>query len=116
MGARRAVPSPARLRTGVALARRVAAIYALGAFRRRPPVLPRETGSVSSALSAAARRVPSGRRGLQPELLGLRLRVIGVDRLEATASIGNGVFPPFTIGIELRRRRGWRVVAISLPD
>jgi hypothetical protein len=98
------------------LARRAVSAYAAGAYRRRPPVLPEETGSVSSAVAAAARRVPQSRRRLHPELRGLRLHAIGVDRIAGTAEVGDGVSPPFTVGIELHWRRGWRVVAISLPD
>jgi len=116
VGARRAAPSPTRFTAGVRLAGRAASAYASGAYRRRPPLLPEESGAVASALSAATRRVPSARRGLHPELLALRLRAIGVDRMAATASIGDEVFAPFTVGIELRWRQGWRVVAISLPD
>lgn len=116
MGARRAAPSPARLRSGASLARRAASAYAAGAYRRRPPVLPRESGSVSSAVSAAARRVPPPRRGLRPKLRRLRLLVIGVDRITAVALVDDGTFPAFSIAIELRWRGGWHVVAISLPD
>jgi hypothetical protein len=116
VGARRAAPSPARLRSGAALARRAAAVYARGAYRRIPPLLPRQTGPVASALAAAARRVPPARRGMHAGLLRLRVQAIGADRLSATASIGDGVFPPFTVGLGLHWRRGWRVVAIALPD
>jgi hypothetical protein len=116
VGARRGAPPPARLRSGARLARSAAAVYAAGAYRRRPPVLPEETGSVTSAIAAAAGRVPRSRRRLHPELRGLRLHAIGVDRIAATAEVGDGVSPPFTVGIELHWRRGWRVVAISLPD
>jgi len=116
VGARRAAPSPTRLRSAGSLARRAAQVYASGAYGRRPPVLPRETGSVRSALSAAARRVPPMRRGLHPELRRLRLTAIGVDRVAVTALIGGRTFPSFTIGLELGWRRGWRVVGISLPD
>jgi hypothetical protein len=116
VGARRGAPPPARLRSGALLARRAASAYAVGAYRRRPPVLPKETGSVSSAIAAAARRVPRSRRGLHPELHGLRLHVVGVDRIAVTAEVGDGVSPSFTVGIELHWRSGWRVVAISLPD
>ncbi|HJZ35742.1 MAG TPA: hypothetical protein VJ204_05655 [Solirubrobacterales bacterium] len=116
VGARRGAPPPTRLRSGALLVRRAAATYAAGAYRRRPPTIPGETGSVSSAVEAAAGRVPRSRRRLHPELRGLRLAPIGVDRIAATAVIGDGISPPFTIGIELRWRRGWRVLAISLPD
>jgi hypothetical protein len=116
VGARRGAPPPARLRSGALLARHAAAAYAAGAYRRRPPVLPEETGPVASAIAAAAGRVPRSRRRLRPELRGLRLRPVGVDRIAATAVIGDRVFPPFTVGIELHWRGGWRVVAISLPD
>jgi hypothetical protein len=116
VGARRGAPPPARLRSGALLARRAASAYGAGAYRRRPPILPEETGPVSSAVAAAAGRVPRSRRRLRPELRGLRLHAIGVDRIVATAEVGDGVSPPFTVGIELHWRRGWRVVAISLPD
>jgi hypothetical protein len=116
VGARRGAPPPARLRSGARLARRAAETYAAGAYRRRPPVLPEETGSVASAIAAAAGRVPLSRRRLHPELRGLRLHAIGVGRVVATAEVGDGVSPPFTVGIELRWRSGWRVVAVSLPD
>jgi hypothetical protein len=98
------------------LARRAAEVYVAGAYRRRPPILPAETPSVSSALSAASRRVPRGRRGLCPNLRRLLIHAVGIDRIAATAWIGDGVFRPFTVAIELHWRRGWRVVAISLPD
>jgi hypothetical protein len=116
VGARRAAPTPARLRTGTDLAHRAARIYAAGAYSRRPPTLPRESGEVASELSAAARRVPPARRRRDPGLRGLVLHPIGVGRIVATALIGDGVSPLFTVGIELRWRGGWRVVAISLPD
>jgi hypothetical protein len=116
MGARRGAPSPARLGSGALLARRAAGAYAIGAYDLRPPVLPEETGAVAAALSAGARRVPAARRRLHPYLRGFHLRVIGADRLEAIVAIGDGVSPPFTVGIELLWRRGWRVAAISLPD
>ncbi len=116
MGARRGAPSPARLRSGAPLARRAASAYATGAYRRRPPVLPRETGAVASALSAGARRVPRARRRLHPRLRGLRIHATGVERLVASVVIADGVFPPFGVAIELHWRRGWRVARISLPD
>jgi hypothetical protein len=116
VGARRAAPSPARLRSGSALAERAAEAYVDGAYRRRAPVLPAETGSVSSALSGAARRVPAARRGLSPGLRRLWVQPVGIDRLAATVLIGDGTFKPFTIGLELHWRGRWRIVAISLPD
>lgn len=116
VGARRAAPPPARLRSGAALARRAASAYARGAYRRRPPRLLAETPQVAAALAAAAKRVPRVRRGLHPALLGLEIWAVAVDRMSATARIGDGRFPPFTVGIELGRRRRWIVVAVSLPD
>jgi hypothetical protein len=117
VGARRAAPPPARLGSGAALARRAATVYAHGAYRRRPPRLPAETPQVAADLAAAAKRVPRVRRGLRPELLGLEVRAVAVDRISATVRIGDGRFQPFTVGIELGRlRRRWAIVAVSLPD
>jgi hypothetical protein len=116
VGARRGAPSPARFRSAWSLIRRAARAYAAGVYDRRAPVLPREAGSVASALSAAARRVPPARHGRRAELRGLRLVPIGVDRMAATATIGDRTFPSFTVGFELGWRRGWRLVGISLPD
>jgi hypothetical protein len=115
-GARRAAPTPARLRSGTALVRDAATAYASGAYRTHPPTLPGETASVASDLSGAAGRVPDARRGLRPRLRRLRMTVVGVDRLRASLVIDDGMFRPFTVAMELHWRRGWRVVAISLPD
>jgi hypothetical protein len=104
------------MRTGARLARRAAAIYARGAYRRIAPRLPAEARRVALALAGAATRVPTSRRGLHPRLLALRIRPSGTTGIEARARIGGGGFPSFTIAIELRWQRRWRIASVSLSD
>lgn len=100
---------------GAPLAARFASAYARSAYSPRPPGLPGVTAAVQGALVSAAGRVPPGRRRLRPRLLGLTFTPRGAT-LEASARIGDGRSPPFTVGFTVRRvGHGWRVVAISLP-
>jgi len=113
---RRGTP-PSQLLGAARTAGRFARAYAIGAYGRRAPDAPGESRMVRRALAAAAGRVPPARRGLHPRLLGLRLRPLGRGELGATARIGDGRYPPFTIGFTISRRGGrWIVTTISLPD
>jgi hypothetical protein len=98
------------------LARRFAAAYARGAYRRRPPRLPGATAAVRRALALAAARVPRSRRRLRPRLLALVLAPQAHGGLSASARIDDGHTPPFSVGFTVARRgAGWRVTAISPP-
>lgn len=110
-------PVPSDLGGAARLARRFARVYAAGAYRRRPPGIRKESAAVRRALAEAAGRVPRSRRGLWPRLLGLRLRLGGDPGVVAAASIGDGRFPPFSVGFTVSRRGGgWFVTSISPPD
>ena len=104
--------------TGAArVARRFALTYAAGAYRRRPPEFTAESSTVLRALAAAAGRVPADRRGLRPRLLRLRLSLRSGGSLAATASIGDGRFPSFSVGFTVARSAsGWRVSSFEGPD
>lgn len=106
-----------RLATAAHLARRFAVAYSRNAYRRRPSRLPGATVTVSREVALAAQRVPHNRRGLKPRLLSLALQPDGVAGLSASARIGDGRSPPFSVGFTLERRGGrWRVVSISPPS
>lgn len=102
---------------GVRLARRFARAYARGAYLRRAPDIGAESGEVRRALSAVALRVPPPRRHLHPRLLSLRLSLGDDGSLLASAKIGDGRFPPFTVGFTVSRDSGrWLVTAVAPPD
>jgi hypothetical protein len=106
-----------RLAPAARLARRFAVAYARCAYLRRPPRLPGATAAVSREIAFAAQRVPPNRRRLRPRLLSLALQPQGVARLSASAQIGDGRSPPFSVGFTVNRvGRRWRVVAISPPS
>ncbi|MBS1893579.1 MAG: hypothetical protein JST59_19945 [Actinobacteria bacterium] len=110
-------PVLADLAGAVGLARRFARVYAADAYRRRPPGIREESAAVRRALADAAGRVPRSRRGLRPRLLGLRLRLGGDLGVVAAASIGDGRFPPFSVGFTVSPHGGsWLVTSISPPD
>lgn len=116
-GGRAVLPGAAPRAAAAHLATRFARAYARGAYRRRPPRLPAGTEAVTRALAGAAGRVPPARRRLHPRLLALRLRPFGRRALHASARIGDGRFPPFSVSFALSPRRGrWFVTSISLPD
>lgn len=99
------------------LARRFALEYAAGAYHVRAPLIRGETSGVRRALSGAGTRVPADRRGLTPRLLGLRLSLRAGGGLGATASIGDGRFPPFSVGFTVARRDGrWLITSFEAPD
>jgi hypothetical protein len=101
----------------VRLARRLARAYADGAYRARPPRVRGESRSVRAVLRAGAARVPRARRGLRPRLLGLELSLLPGGALAATARVGDGRFPPFSVAFTVIRQGGrWLVSAVSLPD
>jgi hypothetical protein len=106
-----------RLAPAARLARRFAIAYARCAYLRRPPRLPGAMAAVSREVALAAQRVPPNRRRLRPRLLSLALQPEGVAALSASAEIGDGRSPPFSVGFTLERRVGrWRVVSISPPS
>lgn len=110
-------PVPADLGGAARLARRFARVYAAGAYRRRPPRIRAESAAVRRTLAGAAGRVPRSRRGLRPRLLGLRLRLGDDPGVVAAASIGDGRFPPFSVGFMVSRPGvSWLVTSISPPD
>jgi hypothetical protein len=109
---------PVGLRDAARLAGRFARVYARHAYGRRVPRIRGEGRPVRRALAASAARVPAGRWRLRPRLLGLRLALSpGGGALVATARIGDGRFPPFTIGFTVAPTDGrWTVTSISLPN
>lgn len=99
------------------LTRRFAVAYARSAYLRHPPQLPGATAAVGREVALAAQRVPPGRRRLHPRLLSLALQPQGVEGLSASAQIGDGRSPPFSVGFTVNRVGWrWRVVAISPPS
>lgn len=105
-----------RLLPAARLARRFAAAYARGVYRRQPGRLPGETAELSEELAAAATRVPPARRGLRPHALAVRLEPRDGGTLAASVEIGDGRSVPFSVGFLIKKRGpGWRVVSISPP-
>ncbi len=110
-------PIPARLEGAASVARRFARAYARGAYRRRAPRIREESAAAFRAVLAAASRVPAARRRLRPRLLALRLWLREDGGIGALARIGDGRFPPFSVGFTLRRRgRGWLITSFAPPD
>lgn len=113
----RRAPGPRAPGGAARLARRFARAYAEDAYLRRPPTMPGEVAAVRRAVAAAASRVPPARRHLRPRLLGLRLWLGPGRSVAAAARIGDGRFPPFSVGFTVGRRGGrWSITLISLPD
>lgn len=105
-----------RLGPAVRVAERFAAAYARHAYLRWPPRPADVTAGVARQIALAAARVPAARRALRPQLAALSLRP-GAAGLSASARIGDGLSPSFSVSFSVKRAAGrWRVVAISLPE
>lgn len=105
------------LASATRLAKRFASAYARSAYLRRPPQLPGATAVVDREVALAAQRVPRNRRRLRPRLLSLALQPQGVAGLSASAQIGDGRSPRFSVGFTVKHvGHRWRVVSISPPS
>ncbi len=117
VGARRGTASGPWLAAAYRLADCFATAYARSAYLRDPPRLPGETAAVQRAVAVAAERVPPTRRRLRAHVRALALQPCGAGTLAASVRIGDGRSPPFSVGFTIGRvDRGWRVIAIFLPD